>query len=122
MDSLVAIASVLIRLLAAGWSLVIVWRAQDWRLVFLPVMLVLMASQPVLPHLGEQQSLVLQVSVLSVFVATIFYFLLRQPMQGSKQTFLRLILVFITVSQTIFVVTGEFLLGPVLPELCTDSA
>ena len=101
MDSFAAIASVLIRLLAAAWSLVIVWRAQDWRLVFLPVMLVLMASQPVVPHLAEQESLVLQVSVLSVFVATIFYFLIRQTLDHSKQTLLRLMLVVITGYQII---------------------
>ena len=114
MDSFIVIASVLIRLLAAAWSLFIVWRAQDWRLVFLPVMLLLMASQPALPHLAEQESMVLQVSILSVFVAMIFYFLIRQTLQNSKQTLLRLILVVITACQTIFVITGESLMGPLL--------
>ena len=114
MDSFIGIASLLIRLLAAAWSLLILWRAQDWRLIFLPVMLLLMAAQPVLPHLAEQESMVLQVSILSVFVATIFYFLIRQTLQGSKQTLLRMILVVITACQIIFVVSGESLMGPLL--------
>ncbi len=113
MDSFFAIASVLIRLLAAAGSLFIIWRARDWRLVFLPVMLALMALQPVLPHWSEQRSMMLQVSILSVFVATIVYFLIRQTLQHSKQTLPRLILVVIT-GQTIFIITGESLMGPLL--------
>ena len=77
-------------------------------------MLLLMASQPVLPQLAEQESIVLQVSILGMFVATIFYLLIRQTLQRSEQTLLRLILVVITACQTIFVITGESLMGPLL--------
>ena len=57
--------------------------------------------------------MMLQVSILSVFVATIVYFLIRQTLQHSKQTLPRLILVVIT-GQTIFIITGESLMGPLL--------
>ncbi len=114
MDHFIAILSTLIRIAAAAWSVVILWRAQEWRLVFLPVMLALMATLPVLPHLAEQEPVVLQVSILSVLVATIFYFLLRQPRQRSKQTLLKVMLVAVVGYQTLFMVTGESLLAPVL--------
>ncbi len=106
MSALVSI-SILIRLLAAGWAAFLVWRHRDWRLAFLPLMLLLMVLQPLLPGLGEPKSLMLQVSILTVIIATMFYFLLRRSLQRRAATLLRVMLISIVLYQIINLLSDD---------------
>lgn len=106
MSALLSI-SILIRLLAAGWAAFLVWRHRDWRLAFLPLMLVLMVLQPLLPGLGEPKSLMLQVSILTVIIATMFYFLLRRSLQRRAATLLRVMLISIVLYQIINLLSDD---------------
>ena len=45
MESALTLPSVLIRLLAMTWTILMVVRSRDWRLIFLPLMLLIMALQ-----------------------------------------------------------------------------
>ena len=106
MSALLSI-SVLIRLLAAGWAAFLVWRHRDWRLAFLPLMLILMVLQPLLPGLGEPKSLMLEVSILTVIIATMFYFLLRRSLQRRAATLLRVMLISIVLYQLINLLSDD---------------
>ena len=106
MSALLSI-SILIRLLATGWAVLLLWRQRDWRLAFLPLMLVLMALQPMLPGLGETESVMLQVSILTVIVATMFYFLLRRSLRPWATTLLRIMLISIILYQIINLLPGD---------------
>ena len=91
MSSLLAI-SVIIRLLATVWGVLLVWRTRDWRLGFLPVMMALLTLQPLLPSLRESHSVMLQLSVLTVVVMAMFFFLLRHSLKGWGAVLLKLML------------------------------
>ena len=106
--------SILLRFLAAGWAVLLLWRQRDWRLAFLPLMLILMAVQPMLPGLGETESVMVQVSILTVVVATMFYFLLRRSLQKWATTLLRIMLIPITLYQIMNLLPGDVFVGPVL--------
>ena len=84
--------STLICVLAALRSVVLVWRTRDWRLVFLPLMLALMALQSILPASAEIQPLMLQVSILTVVLAMFLSFFVRRDVQRLGGTSLRLML------------------------------
>lgn len=55
--SLILVLSIVIRLLAMGWSVVLLRRVQDWRMGFLTVMLGLMALRQTLTLLTTSQPL-----------------------------------------------------------------
>ena len=82
----------MIRLLATVWAVLLVWRARDWRLGFLPVMMALLTLQPLLPRLRESASVMLQLSVLTVVVTVIFFFLLRHSLKRWGAVLLKLML------------------------------
>ena len=84
--------STLILLLAALWSIVLVRRARDWRLVFLPLMMALMALQSILPPSAEIQPLMRQVSILTVVGAMFLSFFVRRDVQRLGGASLRLML------------------------------
>jgi PAS domain S-box-containing protein len=54
--SLILIISIVIRLLAMGWSIVLLRRMKDWRMGFLTLMLALMALRQILTLLTEKKS------------------------------------------------------------------
>ncbi len=105
--------SVLLRVLATVWGVVLVWRQRDWRLVFLPMMLALLALQP-LAGLGETQSLMLAISILTVVVATMFYFVLRHLLRWWATALLKLMLILITVYQIIGLQAEEAVMSLVI--------
>ena len=85
--------STLVCLLATLWSSVLVWRARDWRLLFLPLMMALMALQSILPpSSAEIRPLVRQVSILTVFFAMIMSFFVRRDVLRLGGASLRLML------------------------------
>ena len=63
--------------------------------------------QPLLPGLGEPKSLLLQVSILTVIIATMFYFLLRHSLQRRAATLLRVMLVSIVLYQLINLLSDD---------------
>ncbi len=91
MNSIFSI-STLICLLATLWSSVLVWRARDWRLLFLPLMMALIALQSILPPSAEIRPLVRQVSILTVFFAMIASFFVRRDVLRLGGASLRLML------------------------------
>ena len=105
--------SVLLRVLATVWGVIVVWRQREWRLVFLPVMLALLALQP-LSGLGETQSLILEVSILTCIVATMFYFLFRHSLRRWATAALKLMLIFITGYQIMVLVVEEALMSSMI--------
>ena len=84
MELLFAIVSVSLRLLATAWSVVVVWRTGDWKLVFLPLMLALTAAQPLLPHFPTEQWSAFLVVILNAMAVLVFYILVRWSQFGSK--------------------------------------
>ena len=105
--------SVLLRVLATVWGVIVVWRQREWRLVFLPVMLALLALQP-LSGLGETQSPILEVSILTCIVATMFYFLFRHSLRRWATAALKLMLIFITGYQIMVLVVEEALMSSMI--------
>ena len=105
--------SILIRLLGMVSSILVVWRVRDWRLAFIPVMLALLVLEALRPGMGEGNSLVLQVAILTVVVTTIFHFMLRQKVRSWGMALLRLTLVLITFHQIALLLVGEPFLGSV---------
>ncbi len=95
------------------------WRARDWRLVFLPLMLVLVALQPSLPRSVEIQSLMRQVSILTVLLAMILSFFVRRDVLRLGGASLRLMLGAIIPSVAINLLYGAAFWEAVLlhPEL-----
>ena len=77
-------------------------------------MLALMAAQPILPRLEEAKSLMLQVAIMTVIVAAIFYFLLRNHLQRRGIGLLKVMLALIVLYQTAHLLMGETLIGPVV--------
>jgi len=61
--SLILIVSIIIRLFAMGWSIVLLRRMRDWRMGFLTVMLGLMAMRQTLTLLSEKESWTISVTV-----------------------------------------------------------
>ena len=114
MEALLTIPSVLIRLMAMAWTIVMVVRSRDWRLSFLPVLLLIMALQPMLPHLSQWDSMVMQVSVLTVLVVTMICVLARGKGRHWGGTPLRGLLMLVTLYQTVALLTGSWAitLGP----------
>jgi diguanylate cyclase (GGDEF)-like protein len=108
------ILSFLIRLIATIWGIRLVWRMRDWRLSFLPIMLGLLTIEPLLSSLGERESQILQVSVLTVAVAMILHFVSRQQNEARGQTFLRILLGAIIVYQMFYLGTGAAWIGSAL--------
>ncbi|MCF6290934.1 MAG: ATP-binding protein [Desulfobacterales bacterium] len=60
--SLILIVSIMIRLAAMGWSIVLLRRARDWRMGFLTMMLGLMALRQILTLLTQKESWAVSVS------------------------------------------------------------
>jgi hypothetical protein len=54
--SLILIISIGIRLVAMGWSIVLLRRIRDWRTAFLTAMLAVMATRQILTLLSERES------------------------------------------------------------------
>ena len=73
-----------------------------------------MAAQPILPRLEEAKSLMLQVAIMTVIVAAIFYFLLRNHLQRRGIGLLKVMLALIVLYQTAHLLMGETLIGPVV--------
>ena len=91
MNAVLSISTVLC-VLAALWSIVLVWRARDWRLAFLPLMLALMALQSNLPASAEIQPLIRQISFPTVLLAMILSFFVRRDVLRLGGASLRLML------------------------------
>ncbi len=89
-------------------------RSRDWRLSFLPLLLLIMALQPMLPHLSEWDAMVMQVSVLTVLVVTMLCVLARGKKSRWGGTPLRGLLMLVTLYQTVALMTGSWAitLGP----------
>ena len=105
MSSLLAI-SVIVRLLATVWGVLLVWRTRDWRLAFLPVMMALLTLQPLLPRLRESTSVMAQLSVLTVVVTVMFFFLLRHSLKGWAAVLLKLMLA-VTIIYEVAAITSD---------------
>lgn len=77
--SLILVISILIRLLAFGWSIVLLRRTSDWRMAFLAIMLALMALRQMLALWTTRESWTLvvtgQVTELPGLVVSIMAFL-----------------------------------------------
>lgn len=102
-----AIVSVSLRLLATAWSVVVVWRTGDWKLVFLPLMLALTASQPLLPHFPAEQWSAFRLVILNAMAVLVFYILVRWSQFGSKNKVLGLMLVLVAGYQFASFFIGE---------------
>ena len=114
MDSVLTIPSVLIRLMAMVWTIVMVVRSRDWRLAFLPLLLLVMALQPMLPHLSKWDAMVMQVAVLTVLVVSMLYVLVRRKNHRWGGTALGGLLMLVTLYQAAALLTGSWAitLGP----------
>ena len=114
MDSVLTIPSVLIRLMAMVWTIVMVVRSRDWRLAFLPLLLLVMALQPMLPHLSKWDAMVMQVAVLTVLVVSMLYVLVRRKNHRWGGTALGGLLMLVTLYQAAALLTGSWTitLGP----------
>ena len=109
MDSVFTIPSVLIRLLAMAWTVLMVVRLRDWRLIFLPLILLIMALQPMVPQLSDRDSMVMQVSVFTVLVVSMLSIVIRHKEQRWGGALLRGLLVIVTLYQTIALLAGDWL-------------
>ena len=105
-----AIVSVSLRLLATAWSVVVVWRTGDWKLVFLPLMLALTASQPLLAHFPAEQWSAFRVLIPNAMAVLVFYILVRWSQFGSKNKVFGLMLVLVAGYQF-----GSFFIGEPIP-------
>ena len=119
MESVLTIPSVLIRLLAMAWTIVMVVRSRDWRLTFLPLLLLIMALQPMIPHLSKGDAMVMQVSVLTVLVVTMLCLAVRRKEHRWGGTPLKGLLIIVTLYQMAAWMTGSWAvaLGPSHSEL-----
>ena len=122
MELLFAIVSVSLRLLATAWSVVVVWRTGDWKLVFLPLMLALTASQPLLPHFPTEQWSAFLVVTLNAMAVLVFYILVRWSQFGSKNKVLGLMLVLVAGYQFASFFIGEAMPGVLGSELSVSFA
>ena len=112
MELLFAIVSVSLRLLATAWSVVVVWRTGDWKLGFLPLMLALTASQPLLPHFPTEHWSAFLVVILNAMAVLVFYILVRWSQFGSKNRVLGLMLVLVAGYQF-----ASFFIGEAMPDV-----
>ena len=110
MDSVLTIPSVLIRLLAMAWTILMVVRSRDWRLIFLPLMLLIMTVQPMIPHLSETDSLVVQVSVFTVLVVSMPSVVVRRKERWWGGSVVRWLLAVVTLYQTIALLSGDWVM------------
>ncbi len=85
--SLILIISILMLLVAMGWSVVIMRRLSDWRVVILPVMVALMATHQILAfregtEIGETEAAALGVSLVTLLAM----FFLERALLENKQS------------------------------------
>ena len=84
-------------------------RLRDWRLIFLPLILLIMALQPMVPQLSDRDSMVMQVSVFTVLVVSMLSIVIRHKEQRWGGALLRGLLVIVTLYQTIALLAGDWL-------------